>query len=633
MKLECFPVVFVVFLLLLLPFTQNSFVTKGSPTGYSQDVWVGVDIAYYNLTEFKAEVDEISAYTNLVVIGTTGITRNLTLLDETCQYVYDKGLSFIIYITSTIPARQTEWFQNATLRWGDHFMGVYAGADEYGGRQLDLDEYRPVWQAESYTDAADQFVSNLTGTLQRITRYFNDTYSFPIVFSDYALYWFDYKAGANTIYAEFGWNYSRQLNVALCRGAAAVHNKDWGVMITWTYTEPPYIESGEELYQDLILAYDNGAKYILIFDSNKDYTHGILKVEHLEALKQFWQYAQNNPRKSNPIGERVACVLPKDYGYGFRGPNDKIWGLWEADALSYNLCLSVNWFLEKYGDKLDIIYDDGLIPGNTYGYNKLLAWDSYIPEPSPSPFPSPSASPSPTLDPTQSPILSPSPTPPLPSPTSSPTPYQQPSPSPELQQTSSFPTLPVCAIAVIFVAFAIFVARAVHFAGKQPEAIVKPMKLTFQGMWSKETHTRVLTMGQGEVLLSYPRRLKYSGVLTMDSVTEFLGKVEGTLTLEGENGDKLFVHVTGTQLIDGSYAYSELSSSYRIWLRSGRSSKRGSYAYSELKGSYRVTGGTGRFQGASGNGVVSAHLTIDPSHQHGDLTDGSMIGGIVLGPQ
>ena len=113
-------------------------------------------------------------------------------------------------------------------------------------------------------------------------------------------------------------------------------------------------------------------------------------------------------------------------------------------------------------------------------------------------------------------------------------------------------------------------------------------------------------MGQGEVLLSCLWRLKYSGVLKMDWVTEFLEKVEGTLTLEGENGDGLFVHATGTQLIDGSYAYSELN------------------------GSYRVTGGTGRFQGALGNGVVSAHLTIDPSHQHGELTDGLMIGGIVL---
>jgi hypothetical protein len=211
--------------------------------------------------------------------------------------------------------------------------------------------------------------------------------------SDYALYWFDYKGGYDTLFAEFGWNYSRQLNIALCRGAAAIQNKDWGVMISWTYTEPPYIESGVELYNDLILAYDNGAKYIVILDTNENYTQGILEQEHLNALKQFWQYVQDNPRKSYPISDRVAYVLPKDYGYGFRGPNDKIWGLWEADALSYNLSKNLGSLLEEYGTKLDIIYDDGLEPNNTYGYNKLIYWNSSSPSPSPSPSQQPTSSP------------------------------------------------------------------------------------------------------------------------------------------------------------------------------------------------------------------------------------------------
>lgn len=67
------------------------------------------------------------------------------------------------------------------------------------------------------------------------------------------------------------------MNVALCRGAATVQNKDWGVIITWTYNNPPYIESGEELYNDLIYAYKNGAKYVAVFDSNENYS------------KEFWK--------------------------------------------------------------------------------------------------------------------------------------------------------------------------------------------------------------------------------------------------------------------------------------------------------------------------------------------------------
>ena len=71
-------------------------------------------------------------------------------------------------------------------------------------------------------------------------------------------------------------NYSRQLNIDLCRGAATVQNKDWGVMITWTYTQPPYMESRTQLYNDMVLAYENGAKYIIIFDSNENYTQNVL---------------------------------------------------------------------------------------------------------------------------------------------------------------------------------------------------------------------------------------------------------------------------------------------------------------------------------------------------------------------
>ena len=160
--------------------------------------------------------------------------------------------------------------------------------------------------------------------------------------------------------------------MALCRGAANVQNKDWGVVVVWTYTNPPYIESGPELYNDMVLAYDNGAKYVIVFDSNKNYTQDILGQEHLAAMQQFWQYTQDKPRTSNPNSSGVAYVLPKDYAYGFRGPNDKIWGLWEADNFSYQLSVSVNTALEKYGSQLDIIYDDGLQQGNNYGYSNLL---------------------------------------------------------------------------------------------------------------------------------------------------------------------------------------------------------------------------------------------------------------------
>jgi len=248
--------------------------------------------------------------------------------------------------------------------------------DEPGGHQIDCDcPYMLVEEADNYTDAANKYVELLDGNLKHFTEYYMCVGDFPLFTSDYALYWFDYKAGYDVLLAQFGWNYSRQLNIAFCRGAATFQNKSWGAIITWTYNDPPYIESGEELYNDMVLAYENGAKYIVVFDSNKNYTQGILEEEHLEALKQFLQYVQDNPRTSETIIDRVAYVLPKDYAYGFRGPNDKIWGLWEADAFSYELCVSLNNLMEQYGTKLDIIYDDGLELSKAYGYSKLIFWN------------------------------------------------------------------------------------------------------------------------------------------------------------------------------------------------------------------------------------------------------------------
>jgi hypothetical protein len=373
----------------------------------SPDVYVGVYLAYGGVPVAEALIDQVSSYTNLLAVGTMAVTADVVTLNETLQYAYDKGLYFMSLAPAGVSGNASipEWFEYAQEKWGDHLLG-FVVSDEPGGRQLDLAENRPIriTSGSTYTAAAYNFVTSLSYMLNSNRQYALNGTDYPVFTSDYALYWFDYKAGYDAIFAEFGWNYSRQLNVALCRGAATVQNKDWGAIILWTYTEPPYLESGAELYKDLVLAYDNGAKYILIFDSNEDYTQGILGAEHLQALQQFWQYVQNNPRKSNPVSARTAYVLPDGYAYGFRGPQDKIWGLWEADSLSYNLSVSVNSLLQEYGAKLDIIYDDGLQQGNNYGYRALIRWDSYSqPSPSPSPSPTPSLSPTPSQDATPSP--------------------------------------------------------------------------------------------------------------------------------------------------------------------------------------------------------------------------------------
>lgn len=370
------------FIILLIPsvFIGYSFLAVDTSQENLLEFFVGVDVAHSNIDEIKELIDEISSYTNLFVIGSTGISYNETKLNETCQYLYDQDMYFIIF-THSRSSRRLQLLVDIQKKYENHFLGVYFD-DEQGGRQLDIYEHRWVYEADNSSDAANQFVDGLTWWLQgRSIRNETVFYEIPpsdfhLFTSDYTFYWFDYKAGYDVLFAQFGWNYSRQLNVALCRGAATAQNKDWGAIITWTYNDWPYIGTGKELYEDMKLAYDNGAKYVLVFDSDENYTQGILKEEHFEALKQFWEYTQKNPRTNRTINDRVAYILPKDYGYGFRGPNDKIWGLWEADDFSLEISTNLGSLLEQYGIKLDIIYDDGIEFDKLYG--KYIFWNGTI---------------------------------------------------------------------------------------------------------------------------------------------------------------------------------------------------------------------------------------------------------------
>jgi hypothetical protein len=341
------------------------------------DVFIGVDAAYENIESLKLRVDEVKSYTNFFIIGSTGITLNETKLNGVCQYLYDSGLYFTLFSHTTRdtdnPFDQSEWSIYAEQRWGELFWGLYL-YDEPGGHQVDRDsEFMAVKEADNYSDAANKFMSKLS---QDAMVEFLPLDS-PLMTSDYALYEFDYRAGYDVVLAELAWNHSRPINIALCRGAATAHGKDWGVMITYTYDAPPYLASGSQIYDDLVMAYENGAKYFMVFDYAKDpatnVTHGILQQEHLDALQRFWQYVKDNPNPAVP-SERVAYVLPKDYAYGFRGPNDNVWGLWGPDDLSSKIWNDANTLANQYGSTLDIIYEDTL-QNSAFNYSRLVFWN------------------------------------------------------------------------------------------------------------------------------------------------------------------------------------------------------------------------------------------------------------------
>lgn len=339
-----------------------------------KEVFVGVMTGHGTVEEILAFVDDVEEYVNLVIVSDLGITTNSTALYTVFDDLYGRGLYFIPFMSLLEYVNDTNFFQFAQQRWGRHFLGVYT-FDEPGGKQIDLAEHRPVDNALNYSDAARKYVNAVAEQgLLRWASNFNMTGNFTIFTSDYALYWYDYVACYNTVLAQFGWNHSRQVNIALCRGAATIHDSDWGAIVTWTYTQPPYIESAEELYKDMVLAYNNGAKYIVVFNYPTNITeYGLLTQDHLNSMKKFWDYYKCNSQSAEYPSES-AYVLPKDYGYGFRGSNDKIWGLWEPDTLSPIVWNELNQLIESHGSQLDVIYED-VESEAMQKYKRLFFWN------------------------------------------------------------------------------------------------------------------------------------------------------------------------------------------------------------------------------------------------------------------
>jgi hypothetical protein len=420
-------IIVLISLLLIASVLLNIFPASATiTTKTTPDVYFGVDMGYgTDVAGAKSLIDQVSSFTNFFVLGASAISNNLTQLNQTLQYAFDKDMYFmsfppLLYTLNlsppfAVPNATQAWLDYTKACWGNHYVGLlYPYEDEPGGHQLDLvsggNSYRPANITNppvniTYVDAESQFMDSVWFMDLNRTKIVT---GYPVFTSDYALYYFDYKAGYDGLFAEFGWNYSRQLNMIMCRGAAQVLNKQWGVIVTYEYTAPPYLESADELYKDLIYAYDSGAKYIVVFNSNPDWTGGILTEDHYAAMRQFWQYIQDHPRVKYPVTQRTAYVLPEAYAYGFRGPLDKIWGVWDADMTSFMLSISVDIMMKKYGSKLDVIYEDALQSGNTSAYSNIIYWndpsavaDQWPPNFLPIPYPKSTAG---TPPPSNSPI-------------------------------------------------------------------------------------------------------------------------------------------------------------------------------------------------------------------------------------
>jgi len=368
-------------MLIAVLFFQKTSVNPLAP----DQVYVGVAFGGNTVEEAKAIIDRTKNYTNLFILqsGPT-IIDNQSATTEICNYANASGLNIIVYFNDFAPnilaqrnlTWRIDWVENAKTTYGNHFLGIYY-YDERGGIYLDTNKTATGWQLPpnaTYDTAASVFER---GFMEDPGTVALKDMNVSIFCSDYALYWFDYRSGYDVVLAEAGWNNTLAQEIALARGAANFQNKDWGVIITWKNTHPPYLDSGEALYEQMCTSYEAGAKYIAVF--NYPYTngsYGIMADEHFTALEQVWNDITQGKITRKQSADSV-LILPKNYGFGMRSAGDTIWGFWEPDQFTSIIWGKVQLLLNRYGYSLDIAYEDDLyaLPRN---YANVFYWNSTI---------------------------------------------------------------------------------------------------------------------------------------------------------------------------------------------------------------------------------------------------------------
>ena len=350
-------------------------------------VYFGVTFGSNSTADAKALIDKVKGYTNFFIVDSWDISTNETALNEICDYAVNAGFSVMVYFDFIsyvgYPWLQG-WLNTTKERWGDSFLGIYL-YDEPGGRQIDTKQWHTgnyakeaMENASNYEDAAYKFVTSITESLSNQNL---KSTGLPLATSDYALYWFDYLAEYNIVFAELGGTNEtiKTQQIDLCRGAANVQGKQWGAIITWSYDQPPYLENGTSMLQDMVTAYHAGAKYIVVFNYaayTGDNPYGTLTEDQFNAMKDFWNQIHSEQWSTfGTINAQAALVLPKDYGWGMRTPADTIWGLWNSDTLSPLIWTNMNRLLNTYGLRLDIVYNDTAFNFKEK-YSKIYYWNT-----------------------------------------------------------------------------------------------------------------------------------------------------------------------------------------------------------------------------------------------------------------
>ncbi|MDD3792266.1 MAG: hypothetical protein PHY74_03960 [Candidatus Bathyarchaeota archaeon] len=400
----------------------NSYYLNTTQEVIDSKPYVGIAFCGKTTDEAKTQIDRTKNYTNLFILdtGRSELSRNQTAVIEICNYAVESGLNIIVNLGITSPYENdtTTWFwdqpmseikKNWTERWGNQFLGVYYN-DEPGGIQLDgywvefyeqhSDNFSKVehpaikslqqiylkmlYHAENkilpqdYDLEADFFVNYVLKEGDPGLAALNAA-GITTFTSDYGLYWFDYLGGYEVLLAQLGWNASVAQQIALVKGAARLQDKEWGTIITWKYGEPPFLDNGEQIYNQMLSSYQAGADYIVIFNyaTLGNESAPAMVEEHYLALERFWKDIHYK-KQSNLSTPEAVLILPSNYGWGMRHHDDTIWGFWPSDDKTEQIGTVMGKLLAIYGVTLDIVYEDARYPVSKMDYKQVYYWNTTI---------------------------------------------------------------------------------------------------------------------------------------------------------------------------------------------------------------------------------------------------------------
>ena len=336
--------------------------TKGNRTS---DILYQPDGEINNNTSIQQNPEQVGG--NQSNPQSNGTATIYTPIQVTTTY-YPNGT--IQYYSSTPQTNGWLTYQpNGTVK------NQYGATITNAGSISQFEPYQQLWDSrplQTYSEVADAYTTSELGQLSSIGNQ-SDVHLFT---SDFGLYWFDYLGGYNTVFGELFGEQTDAVTLGLVRGAADLQGKSWGTMIEWGNRTSVTLQSGDQIYDELLQTYQDGGQYGIVFNyaPNSNSTNGLLQNEQFNALQRFWTGVVENSSVTNNVKGQDALVLPPNYGSGLRNSQDKMWGIWSADNNSQQVWNSMQAALSKYGSKLDIVFPDKAYP--TSGrYQHVVYWN------------------------------------------------------------------------------------------------------------------------------------------------------------------------------------------------------------------------------------------------------------------